>query len=128
MSSLEGTSVWLSMSTAGASFRETLVEVLERTLGHEGAFVSAPSSSRSSSTDDLLSLAAAVRLQRVMENPGPFREVSNVPEYIFVGFIFQFCSRGISIAALRSLLRVDSPNCTSVSCVSTPSSRFESPP
>lgn len=66
--------------------------MFDSTFGHDGAFVSALSRSRSSSADVLLSLAAVVMLHRVIENPGPLREVSNVPEYIFVGLIFQFFS------------------------------------
>jgi hypothetical protein len=77
----------------GAAFRATLVEVLASTFGHAGAFVSALSSSRSSETEVLLSLVAAVRLHNVMEKPGPFNEVSNVPEYIIVGLMSQFFSR-----------------------------------
>jgi hypothetical protein len=80
MSSSGDTSVLLSISTTGTSLRATLVEVLESTFGHEGALVSSLSSSRSSETDVLLSFAASVRLHKVTENPGPFRDVSNVPE------------------------------------------------
>jgi hypothetical protein len=80
MSSSGGTSVLLSISTTGTFVRATLVDLLESTFGHEGAFVSALSNSRSSETEVLLSLAATVRLHKVMENPGPFRDVSNVPE------------------------------------------------
>jgi len=69
------------------------VEVLERTLGQEGALVSAPRRDRSSSTDVLLSFAAAVRLQSVIEKPGPFNEVSKGPEYIFVGLMSHFVSK-----------------------------------
>lgn len=80
------------MSTTGGSLRATFVEVFASTFGHEGAFVSALNSSRSSETESLLSLAAAVRLHSVMEKPGPLSEVSNVPEYIIVGLMSQFFS------------------------------------
>lgn len=32
--------------------------------------------------------AVEVRLSNVMENPGPFKEVSNVPMYLWTGLIF----------------------------------------
>jgi hypothetical protein len=40
----------------------------------------------------LLSSAAIVRLQSVIEKPGPFKDVSKGPEYIFVGLMSQFVS------------------------------------
>jgi hypothetical protein len=58
----------------------TFVNVLARTFGQAGAFVSAASRSRSSGVVELHSLAACVRLQSVIEKPGPFREVSKGPE------------------------------------------------
>lgn len=92
MSSIGDTSVRLSISTTGACCRVTLVEELESTFGHDGAFVSAPSRSRSSEVDVLLSLLAVVKLHKVIENPGPLSDVSNVSEYILVGWISQFFS------------------------------------
>lgn len=92
MSSFGEISVWLSISITGACFRMTLVEVLESTFGHDGAFVSALNRSRSSEADVLLSLPAVVKLHNVMENPGPFSDVSNVSENILVGRIFQLFS------------------------------------
>lgn len=82
-----------SMSTAGGGVRVTLVEVLERTFGHDGALVSAPRRSISSETDELQATAAVERLQSVIENPGPFSDVSKCPEYIFIGSIPQVDSR-----------------------------------
>lgn len=68
------------------------MEVFEATFGQDGAFVSAPRRSMSSDTEVLLSFAATVRLQSVMENPSPFSEVSNGPEYILVGLMSHFLS------------------------------------
>ena len=80
-------SVFFSISISEAPFRAFFVEVFAATLGQAGAFVSAPSRSNNSDTVVLHSLAAGVRLQSVMEKPGPFSEVSKAPEYIFVGLI-----------------------------------------
>lgn len=70
-------------SITGCSFRFALDEVFERKLGQEGALVSAPRRSKSSLVVDLHPSAAFERLHKVMENPGPFNEVSKDPEYIF---------------------------------------------
>jgi hypothetical protein len=80
MSSLGETSVCFSISITGVSFRGAFVEVFDSTFGHDGAFVSAPSNSINSDTEVLLSFAAVVRLHNVIENPAPFREVSNGAE------------------------------------------------
>lgn len=80
MSSSSGIAARRSRSISGALGRGTLVDVLARTLGHAGAAAGAARRSRSSGTEVLLSVAAAVRLQRVMERPGPLREVSKAPE------------------------------------------------
>jgi hypothetical protein len=85
------------MSTIGISLLVSFVEVFDSTFGHEGAFVSAASKSINSDADVLLSFAASVRLQRVIEKPGPFREVSNVPEYILVGLMSQILSARLSV-------------------------------
>ena len=80
ISSSAETGACFSISTSGLSFFATLVEVFARTLGHAGAFVSAPSKFISSLTDVLLSFAAVVRLHNVTEKPGPFKDVSKGPE------------------------------------------------
>jgi len=85
------------MSIAGVSLLASFVEVFDSTFGHKGAFVSAASNSINSVVNVLLSFAASVRLQRVIEKPGPFREVSNVPEYILVGLISQIFSARVSV-------------------------------
>lgn len=64
--------------------------MLESTFGHDGALVSAARSSNSSEAVVLQSVAAVVALKRVIEKPGPFKEVSKAPEYIFVGLISHF--------------------------------------
>ncbi len=92
MSSSGDTLVFLSIFINGKLFLLCFVEVFASTLGHAGAFVSAPKSSTSSSAEVELSFAAAVRLQRVIEKPGPLRELSKRPEYIFVGLMFHFVS------------------------------------
>ena len=73
------------MSTTGVFFAASFVEVFDRTFGQDGAFVSASRRFINSDTEVLLSFAAVVRLQRVIENPGPFRDVSKTLEYILVG-------------------------------------------
>jgi hypothetical protein len=65
---------------------------LDRTFGHDGAVVGALKRPRSSEVVELDAEAARVMLQRVMENPGPFNELSKIPEYIFTGLICQFRS------------------------------------
>ena len=97
ISSFGEISVSFSISTIGISFRTAFVEVFDSTFGHAGAFVSAPSRSINSDTEVLLSFAAVVRLHSVIENPGPFKEVSNTSEYIFVGLISHFDSMRMSI-------------------------------
>jgi hypothetical protein len=84
--------VCFSISTFCLGILSVLVEVLERTFGHAGALVSYASKSNNSGTELLLSFAAIVMLHNVIENPGPFREVSNGAAYIFVGLIFHFFS------------------------------------
>jgi hypothetical protein len=69
----------------GTTFRGTLVEVLERTLGHAGAAVWSLRRPKRSAEVDLHAAAASEMLQSVMENPGPLSELSKVPEYTFVG-------------------------------------------
>jgi hypothetical protein len=87
--------IWVrfSISTACVGFLFDLVEVLERTFGHAGALVSYASKPNNSDTELLLSFAAIVMLHNVIENPGPFKEVSNGAAYIFVGLICHFFSR-----------------------------------
>lgn len=63
-----------------------------RTLGHAGAVVGSFNRSKSSLAAELHAAAARDMLQRVMQNPGPLRELSNVPEYIFAGLIFHLVS------------------------------------
>ena len=70
------------------------MEPFAHTFGHAGALVSALSSPSNSPKELLPSLAAAVRLHSVIENPGPFNEVSKMPEYIFEGLISHFVSVG----------------------------------
>ena len=72
--------VCFSKSIVGTGFRITFVEVLERTFGHAGAFVSSASRSSNSDGEVLLSFAAVVTLHNVIENPGPFKDVSKGPE------------------------------------------------
>jgi hypothetical protein len=85
--------IFFSKLIIGAGFRFAFVEVLERTLGHAGAAVSAARRSKSSETGDPHCSAAAARLQRVIEKPGPFNTVSKLPEYIFVGLMLHVVSR-----------------------------------
>jgi hypothetical protein len=73
------------------------VEVFARTFGHDGAAVGSLKRSRSSVDGHLHSDAAVETLQRVMLNPGPFNELSNVPEYIFVGEMCHLSSGKVSI-------------------------------
>ena len=40
-------------------------------------------------------MEAELRLQSVIENPGPFSELSNMPLYILVGQIDQFVSDAV---------------------------------
>lgn len=80
----------------GVSFRSTFVEVFESTFGQFGAFVSAPNRSKSSAVAVLLSLAAVVRLQRVIEKAGAFKEDSKHPEYILVGLMSHISSVNVS--------------------------------
>lgn len=89
--------------------------MFDSTFGQAGAFVPAPSSSSNSETEVLLSFAAVVRLHNVIENPGPFSEVSNTSEYIFVGlmshfvsgarqdFVFKFMASNTDLVGLKSL-------------------------
>ncbi len=72
------------------SLRVTSVDVLERTFGQDGAVVGAFKRPKSSDVVELDAAAARVILQRVMENPGPFNELSKMPEYILTGLICQF--------------------------------------
>lgn len=58
-------------------------------LGHETAVVGASRSSNSSSTDALVSLEAAERLQSEIENPGALSDVSKAPLRILTGLMFQ---------------------------------------
>ena len=92
ISASAATSFLFSISTKGTGFLGSRVEVFESTFGHDGAFVSAPSSSRSSLTCVPLFFAAGVRLHKVTEKPGPLSDVSKVAEYIFTGLMFQFVS------------------------------------
>ena len=69
-----------SISNVGAFFLGALVDEFAYTFGHAGAAVSALNRSSSSSADILLPFSAAVALNSVIQNPGPFREVSNEPE------------------------------------------------
>ena len=87
MSSSAETSVSASTLTCGTFLCSVFVEKLDKTLGQAGALVSAASKLRRSSTEVLSSSAALDILHRDTENPGPFSDVSKVPEYILVGLI-----------------------------------------
>lgn len=95
ISSASETGVCFSISITGISSRGTFVDLFASTLGQAGAAVSKAKRSSSSETEVELELAAAVRLQSVIEKPGPFREVSKGPEYILVGLMSHFVS-GVS--------------------------------
>ena len=73
-----------------------MVEVFERTFGHDDAAVGSLKRSKSLVVGHLHSNAAVETLQRVMLNPGPFNELSNVPEYIFVGVMCHLSSGKVS--------------------------------
>jgi len=61
-------------------------------FGHETAVVGASRSSRNSSTDVLLCLEAADRLQRDIEKPGALSDVSNGPLRILIGLMLHACA------------------------------------
>jgi hypothetical protein len=89
ISSEGGSFCWFRLLlTIGAGSRVTFVVVLARTLGQDGAVVSALKRSNISAAVDLQLDAAFVTLQRVTEKPGPLRELSKTPEYILAGLIF----------------------------------------
>jgi hypothetical protein len=88
ISSDSGTSVLIELVASGASTGSLGVfNEVEEVFGHASADVASLRSSMNSDTVDSLFLAAVVRLQRDIENPGPFNDDSKAPEYIFIGFI-----------------------------------------